>query len=162
MPSPAEIEAKLWKALASDRTVMLGLAGREDGHTRPMTAQLDGDEGPLWFFSSKDNALVQQLHAGGARAICTFASKGHDVFATLHGTLQVEADRSRIERLWNPFVAAWYEGRHDPKIELLRLDPDEGQVWVDASSIVAGIKMLLGRDPKQDYRDKVAKVDLSS
>jgi hypothetical protein len=38
MPGPAEIEARLWKALKSDRTVMLGLVGREDGHTRPMTA----------------------------------------------------------------------------------------------------------------------------
>ncbi len=160
MPSPTEIEAKLWKALKSDRTVMLGLVGREDGHTRPMTAQLDGDEGPIWFFTAKDNALAQMLGAS-SRAICSFASKGHDVFATLHGTLQVESDRSMIERLWNPFVAAWYEGRDDPKLELLRMDPDEGQVWIDASSLVAGIKMLLGRDPKKDYPDKVARVDLS-
>jgi general stress protein 26 len=161
MPGPAEIEARLWKALKSDRTVMLGLVGREDGHTRPMTAQLEGDDGPLWFFSAQDNALVQQLGGGSARAVCSFASKGHDLFAALHGTLQVEADRSLIARLWNPFVAAWYDGKDDPKIELLRLDADDGQVWVDASSLVAGIKMLLGRDPKEDYGDKVAKVDLS-
>ncbi len=28
------------------------------------------------------------------------------------------------------------------------------------SSVVAGIKMLFGVDPKRDYKDKVAKVDL--
>jgi hypothetical protein len=31
-------------ALASDRTMMLGLDGVEDGHARPMTAQLEDDE----------------------------------------------------------------------------------------------------------------------
>jgi hypothetical protein len=33
MPSPLELEAKFWKALSSDRTMMLGLDGLDDGHT---------------------------------------------------------------------------------------------------------------------------------
>jgi general stress protein 26 len=62
MTHPAELEAKFWKALKSDRTVMLGISSLEEGHTRPMTAQLEGDEGgPVWFFTAKDNDLVQQL-----------------------------------------------------------------------------------------------------
>ena len=36
-----------------------------------------------------------------------------------------------------------------------------GEIWLDGSSLVAGIKMLVGIDPKKDYRDKVATVDLS-
>ena len=56
MPTPQELEEKFWKALKSDMTMMLGLDGVEDGHTRPMTAQLDGDRGPIWFFTAKDNA----------------------------------------------------------------------------------------------------------
>jgi hypothetical protein len=27
----------------------------------------------------------------------------------------------------------------DPKLALLRLDPDRGEVWLDASSLLAGI-----------------------
>ncbi len=61
MPTPQELEAKLWKALDSDRTVMLGLDGAEDGHTRPMTAQVEDDRSRIWFFTAKDNALVQAL-----------------------------------------------------------------------------------------------------
>ena len=161
MTNPADLEAKFWKALTSDRTVMLGLSGVEEGHTRPMTAQLGADDGgPIWFFTATDNGLVQQLHGNG-RAILTFASKDHDLFAAVHGNLRVDTDRAVVDRFWNRFVAAWYEhGKDDPKLALLRLDPDAGQIWADASSIVAGVKMLLGFDPKKDYRDKVAKVDL--
>jgi general stress protein 26 len=66
-----------------------------------------------------------------------------------------------VDRLWNKFVAAWFEGgKDDPKLALLRLDPDQGQVWMNGSSLVAGARMLLGIDPKRDYQDKVAKVDL--
>ena len=160
MPTPQELEASFWKALKSDMTMMLGLDGVEDGHARPMTAQVERERGPIWFFTAKDNAIVQRLGKGN-RAIATFTSKGHDLFATLHGSLRLDNDRATIDRLWNRFVAAWYEGgKDDPKLALLRLDAERAEIWQDASSMVAGIKMLLGMDPKKDYKDKVAEVTL--
>ena len=161
MATQEEFETKFWKALESDRTMMLGLDGVEDGHARPMTAQIEGEKGPIWFFTSKDNALVGLLGRGD-RAIASFASKGHDLFATVHGTLSVDNRREVIDRLWNRFVAAWFEGgKDDPKLTLLRLDAESAEIWLDASSMVAGIKMLIGVDPKKDYKDKVAEVELS-
>ena len=160
MADEAEIKAKFWKALKSDRTMFLGLAESDDGHARPMTAQTEQDEGgPIWFFTSDDNALFQQVGAN-ARATAHFVSKGHDVWATVHGTLSTSKDRAVIDRLWNPYVAAWYEGKDDPKIALIKLDAEQAEIWIDASSIVAGIKMLIGIDPKKDYKDKVAQVAL--
>lgn len=160
MPTPKELEAKFWSALRSDMTVMLGLDGVEDGHARPMTAQVEGDHGPIWFFTAKDNTLVGKL-GHGHRAIVTFASKGHDLFATVHGNVVLDTDRAVIDRLWNRFVAAWFEGgKDDPNLALLRLDPEHAEIWLDASSIVAGIKLLLGADPKKDYKDQNAKVRL--
>jgi general stress protein 26 len=50
-----------------------------------------------------------------------------------------------IDRLWNPFIAAWYEeGKDDPKLCLLRFDATDA----------------VGADPKQDFKDKVAAVSL--
>ena len=109
MPTPREFEDKFWSALKSDRTMMLGLDGVEDGHARPMTAQVEGEKGPIWFFTARDHAIVEKLELGD-RAIATFASKGHDLFATLHGSVSLDTDRAVIDRLWNRFVAAWYEG----------------------------------------------------
>lgn len=173
MASDREITKKFWDALRDDRTMFLGLAEGEDGHARPMTAQLEDDDsddyhGPVWFFTSTDNTLYQQIgnqggvQAGsGARAMAHFVSKGHDVWATVHGSLATSRDPAVIDRLWNRFVAAWYPGgKDDPKVALIRLDPDSAEIWIDASSMVSGLKMLLGMDPKEDYKDKVAKVTL--
>jgi general stress protein 26 len=160
MATPQELEAKFWKALKSDMTLMLGLDGIEDGHARPMTAQLEGEHGPIWFFTTRENALVQALDQG-SRTIATFASKGHDLFAAIHGDLRVDTDRAVIDRLWNRFVAAWYQGgKDDPQLVLLRLDPEHAEVWLNEHSLFTGIKLLLGRDPKKDYKDKIATVDL--
>jgi len=172
----AEFEAKLWSAIESDRTVMLGLAehgqdGRghgdvHEGHARPMTAQVEdtagAPRGPIWFFTATDNALAAAVGTGQAPAFAHFASKGHDLFACIHGTLSIDNNPQVIDRLWNAYVAAWYEGgKTDPKLVLLRFDPDHAEVWKDASSVVAGVKMFLGiGDPKQDYRDKKASIPL--
>ena len=80
----------------------------------------------------------------------------------MHGTLASTTTAPSIDRLWNRFVAAWFEGgKDDPKLALLRLDAERAEIWLDGSSIVAGVKMLLGIDPKEDYKDKVAEVRLN-
>jgi len=161
MPTPQELEQKFWTALKSDMTIMLGLVGVEDGHARPMTAQLDGEQrGPIWFFSATDASIVQ-MASSPRPAVATFTAKSHDLFASVHGTLRVDNDRRMVDRLWNRFVAAWFEkGKEDPKLVLLRFDPDHAEIWLNDSSFFAGIKMLFGADPKKEYRDKVATVDL--
>jgi general stress protein 26 len=163
MTTKAELRTKFWKSLKSDRTAMLGLVGVEDGHAQPMTALLDperDESGPVYFFTTKDNGIVQAM-TQSHRAMVHFASKGHDLFAAVHGTLVLDNDRAMIDRLWNPFIAAWFEGgKDDPKLQLIRLDPESAEIWLNENSLFAGIKMLLGSDPKDEYKDKVAKVAL--
>lgn len=59
-------------------------------------------------------------------------------------------------------MAAWFpEGKDDPQLELIGLDPERAQIWLDENSLFAGAKMMLGLgDPKQDYKDKVAEITL--
>lgn len=160
MHTPQELETRLWKSLQSDRTLMLGLHGVDEGHTRPMTANVEDGSRIVWFFTSTDNALVQAVNPG-SRAIAAFASKGHDLFASISGRLSLDTDREVIDRLWNPFIAAWYEGgKTDPKLALLRLDAEHAEIWLNENNLLAGVKLLLGIDPKKSYQDKVANIDL--
>lgn len=112
MPTDAEIEARFWKSLRSDMTVMLGLVGGEDGQAQPMTAQLEEgqeDGGPIWFFTAKEVDLVQALGSGGP-AMLHFVAKGHDLFASVEGRLTPDNDRAMIDRLWNRFVGPGSRG----------------------------------------------------
>jgi len=154
----SEFEAKFWKSLRSDMTAMLSVGKAE---ARPMTAQFDGDRKTIYFFTGRDTDLGSVgMRAKSARL--TYASKGHDLFASVDGMLKEVKDKALVDRLWNRFVAAWFEkGKDDPKVVLLAFEPGDAHIWKDASSLVAGVKLFLGMgDPKKDYRDKVAEVRL--
>jgi general stress protein 26 len=92
MDNEKNLETKFWKALSSDRTVMLGIDGVEDGHSRPMTAMAENDTGPIWFFTSKDNGIVKNLDQN-RRAVAAFTAKNHDLFASIHGNLHIRVVR---------------------------------------------------------------------
>jgi general stress protein 26 len=159
MTDEQNIEHKFWKALRADRTAMLWVEGTPG--SKPMTVLVDGDadRGPLWIFTSTETHTADTLKAAN-KASLAFASKGNEVFASVDGRVAVDNDQAVIDRLWNPFIAAWYKGKDDPKLCLLRFDADEARVWIDASSLLAGVKLLLGVDPKADYKGKVAEVSL--
>jgi len=157
MTTQMELKAKFWGALEKDRTAMLGCSGV---YPRPMTAQIEDGSGPVWFFTSRENDLAEACARNPQDGLLMFTSKDHEMFATVGGRLQQDNDRQVIERLWNPFVAAWYSGKDDPTLRLLRFDPGVAEIWQNASSLIAGIKMLVGIDPKRSYQDDVAKVRL--
>jgi len=162
MTTAADIRAKFWKALKSDRVLMLGVEG--SGEAQPMTAQRDGndDSGPLYFFTAKDTDLVEQIGPGAA-AVAYFTAKSLDLFASMTGSLALVEDRVLVDRLWSPFVAAWFKGgKDDPKLQLVRFDADHAHIWLNENSMFAGVKLLLGADPKEDYADKVADVRLGT
>lgn len=161
MPSESDIKARFWEQLKSDMTLLLGV--ESTGEAQPMTAQFDGDqdEGPIWFFTSKDTDLVQHIGAGSP-GVAYFVSKGHNLFAGLTGALSLSTERAVIDRLWSPFVAAWFKGgKEDPNLQLIRFDPEHAHIWLNENSLFSGVKLLLGSDPRGAYRDKVADVPQS-
>lgn len=132
--------ADFYKALKHSPFVMIGLDDTPD-HSEPMTAQIDNDvQDALWFFSSNDNRLAM-----GGDAMAQFASKGHDFFACLHGTLSEDNDPSRIDKLWSKQVEAWFPGgKTDPNLLLLRYDIDSAEMWEADVSLSGMVKMMFG------------------
>ena len=159
MPSESQIEQQFWDALREDMVVMIGLA---DGtaELRPMTVRMEMDRGPLWLFTFTDSGLMENL-AGGAPAVASFTAKKHTLFARIEGTLHRDSDMATIDRLWNRDVAAWYEGgKEDPKLALLRFDAERLEIWRNETSLFAGVRLLIGGDPKEVYKASVAHITL--
>lgn len=156
------LRASFWEALDDSPFMMLGLQGVEDGRTRPMTAQVDAGEdgdaedgGTIYFFAAHSEPLVQSL-GQSHRAVATYVSKDHKVFAHVHGNLVLNQNRAVIERLWNPFIASWYkDGKDDPDLALLRFDAEKADVWeahAGATLKAAALKMLFNVDPGKDHQ----------
>lgn len=137
MTKPIEMKDKFWSALDDSPYVMLGLAGVDETHMRPMAAQFDDDlPNALYFFTTRDNALAMTL-SQSHRGMVSFASKGHDLWASIHGTLTVEPDPAIVEKFWSPMVSAWYdEGKEDPNLIVLKFDMGRAEIWTSTTGDV--------------------------
>jgi general stress protein 26 len=162
MADDREIEEKFWSALKDSPFMMLGIEGARDGATQPMTAVFEDEDregGALWFFTANDHDFTRAM-AQSNRGIAAYSAKGHGLFASLRGMLQVANDPQTIDRLWNPIVAQWYEGKDDPKLALVRFDVDDAKVWLSdvEGFLKPALNKLLGRKPEAGMKEKVAEV----
>ena len=162
MPEDREIEEQFWGALEDSPFVMLGLDQARGSAMQPMTARFedeDREQGCVWFFTAKDHDLTRALGQDN-RAIASFAAKGHDLFASLRGRLVFDNSRDQVDRLWNPVVAEWYEGKDDPKLALLRFELDDAKIWQSdlGGFLRPAFNKLFGRKPEAGMKEKVAEV----
>lgn len=145
--SPAEAEKEFWKSLKESNTGMLGL-DQPGYHHQPMTGFGEPETGAIWFFTRTDTDFARDVAAGGPGGgqpgMFCYQAKDQKVQACIHGVLSVDPDRARIDRYWNPVVAAWYpEGKDDPNLTLIRLDAEDGRVWVsDKGALGFGYQVL--------------------
>ncbi|MEE4211712.1 MAG: pyridoxamine 5'-phosphate oxidase family protein [Parvularcula sp.] len=158
MSTPQDLTADFWSHLKSDRIVMLSTDGAPP---RPMAAQTDDAPGPLWFFTAEGTDLGEAASARPRTAAMTFQSKGQEFWASVTGTLTMVHDPATVDRLWNPMIAAWFDGgQDDPQLRLLRFDAGEAELWGDASNLMVMAKAYLGGDVSEHLQGEKAHVDL--
>jgi len=134
------IREQFWQHFEKSPFCMVRLEGSGD-HAEPMTAQLDRDaHHAFWFFTTRDNRI-----AAGGRAMVQVATKGHDVFACLAGTIVEETDRAVRDAHWSNAAEAWFpEGRSDPAVVMLRFEIADAEVWTSDTGIVGKFRLMTG------------------
>ncbi len=128
-------EALLWEEMKDVHAAMLGYIG-SDQHLQPMAFTADREARSLWFFTKRDTDLFQALRPG-AEAQLIVISKKQDFHASVRGTLSEHDDRAKVDELWNPVTAGWFDGKDDPALVLLRLAPRHAAVWASTGSGLA-------------------------
>ena len=149
MSNPSELKRKFWTALAESPFVFLQLDS--DPQTAvPMTAQLDKDaDGTIWFFTHRTHPLARM-----GRATATFAGKGHDMFARFTGTLSEETSRERIDKQWSTVIEAWFDGKDDPNLLMLRMNLGQAEIWNADLGFIDNTRMLLGFEVEEEAREE--------
>lgn len=141
--TPQEAEKEFWKSLKESNTGMLSV-DTPGYHSQPMTGFGEPETGTIWFFTRDDTDFARDVAVGGQPGMFTYQAKDQKVQACIHGVLSIDQDRERIDRYWNPVVAAWYpDGKDDPRLTLVRFDAEDGRVWVsDKGALGFGYEVL--------------------
>ncbi|MDB5960292.1 MAG: hypothetical protein JWP59_1586, partial [Massilia sp.] len=101
------------------------------GHliSQPMTNQEVDADGALWFFTSSNTDLWQNI-ASNPKVNVSFAEPEDSVYVSISGVAERVVDRARIDALWNPMVAAWFpNGKDDPHVVLVKVVSKTVHYW---------------------------------
>lgn len=97
--------------------------------SRPMSTAKVDEDGSLWFFTNEYTGKVEQISHEN-EVYLTYANPSKNVYIAFNATASLHDDKNKIDELWNPMLKAWFpEGKDDPKILLIKANPQEAEYW---------------------------------
>jgi general stress protein 26 len=156
-----EGEDHLWKIIEQIGVCMVTTRAQTKLRARPMYAKPDRDEGCVWFITDTSGAKDEEITAD-PNVCLAFADPKANSYASISGRGQLVRDLSKIRELWDREAAAWWPaGPDDPKVRVLKVEPEWGEFWDrPASSIVVAFKLAAaratGRPPSLGESQKVS------
>ena len=103
----------------------------QHGHlvSRPMTNQEMDADGNLWFYTSTQTELWEDIVTRPEVNI-SFAEPEEHTYVSYSGRAERVVERSKIKAMWNPAVQAWYpHGPDDPHVVLVRVVGRTAEYW---------------------------------
>lgn len=109
--------------------ITAGMLSTPSAPPRPMAHVAKRKDDMLWFITAKGTDIAQAAE-GAAKGHYVLASSHGQLYATVEGTLSLVNDPDKLDEIWSPMAAAWFEdGRHDDKVCLVGFKPTKAEVW---------------------------------
>ena len=109
--------------------------------TRPMTVQEVDEQGRLWFISSSESHNADEIKENN-RVQLYFSNTDKYEFLYVLGEASLHTDKALIEKYWTDFAQAWFDGKDDPRIRIVSVQPVDAYYWdTKYSKIVSLVKI---------------------
>lgn len=122
--------AKLKELSEKARTCMFitKLTDSSPVNSRPMGLQECDTEGNLWFISSKESGKNIQIQHDNRVQLYFMNNSDHEYLSIL-GDAFIYTDKATIEEKWSAVANAWFDGKDDPDVSIIRVTPAEVYYW---------------------------------
>ena len=97
-------------------------------NSRPMGIQECDEQGNLWFISSKESRKNFQIENDNDVQLY-FMNNGDSEYLSITGKAFIYDDRATIEDKWSEMANAWFDGKEDPDVSIIRVAPEEVYYW---------------------------------
>lgn len=99
-----------------------------DQHSRPMALQEVDENGILWFISSKDSMKNEEIKEDDEVHLFFINNSAYEyIFVKGHAT--ISQDKTLIDKYWNAFANAWFDGKDDPSITVIGVKAKYGYYY---------------------------------
>jgi general stress protein 26 len=97
-------------------------------NSRPMGIQECDSEGNLWFISSKESRKNFEIENDN-KVQLYFMNNSNSEYLSIQGEAYIYDDRATIEDKWSVMANAWFDGKDDPNVSIIRVAPTEVYYW---------------------------------
>jgi general stress protein 26 len=138
---PLEIVRRI---LAKGRTASVTTrSSNGELHSRPLAVIEDDFVDTLWFFTADPSAKTAEIALDPDVNVSVGDGKG---WLSFSGTAVVSRDQARIDKYWNPWAEAYFDGgREDPVVALLEIKVSSVHYWdLDKPAVVEAFEVVKG------------------
>lgn len=115
---------------------------KSDTKSRPMALQGVDENGDLWFLSDVTSEKNKEI-ASDPEVQLYFMNNSKYEYVFIKGKASITQDKGLIEKYWSNFANAWFDGKDDPKVSLIKVTPSDGYYYeTKENKIVAMSKMI--------------------
>ena len=123
----------------------------ERQRARPLAAHVKRDEHALYFLSDVEGHKDNEIEKFPTVSLA-FADTRRVKYVAITGKAAISNDRAQIKDLWNPWAKAWWNSADDPNIRVIKVSPEDAELWDSPGRIAATVAMLsavlTGKSPK--------------
>lgn len=123
-------EKDFWSHLGSVQEGMLAVG---TSNAVPMTHYVDPDSHAIYFITARGTETAQAAMQR-SEAVFIVASHKANFWARIHGEAACVTEPQKLDEFWNAVAGAWFDGRDDPDVQLIRMDLREAECWVTDGS----------------------------
>ena len=125
--SEANKEQRFQDVLEAFSTGMFVTQTSEGPVARPMRIAEVTDECEVWMVTDSESEKIDEIESN---PIVALTLQGTSQYLSLTGRATVIADQAKVEELWSEPWKLWFsQGKSDPTIRLIRIDPTAGEYW---------------------------------
>lgn len=149
---------RIWELAKRIGVCMFVTWDGERQRSRPLQANVDRDEHAIYFLIDADGHKDDEVRNFPIVTLA-FADIPHSKYVSITGKGSVNNDRAKIKELWSPFAQAWWDNENDPGIRVIKVEPQDAELWDSPGRVVTAISMLAAavtrRSPKIGENAKV-------
>jgi general stress protein 26 len=129
---------KVWDMI-KDIRISIMVTYDDDGNltSRPMSAQQEGFDGNLWFFTDVNSLKIDQIE-GNQNILLGYSNPDKNEYISVNGTAEIVRDVEKSKALWSEMLRTWFpKGAEDPNIALIKVSITSAEYWDSPSSSMA-------------------------
>jgi general stress protein 26 len=135
-------EDKVWDIAKEIGVCMFITYDGERQRARPMAAYIHPDEHAFYFLTDEDSAKTWQIDKFPIVSLA-FSAPAKNDYVAITGRAVVSNDRAKIRDIFNAFAKAWWDSAEDPAIRIVKVNPEDAELWESPNGPVATVKMLV-------------------